>query len=346
MSTATNLNELQQQIRDRYDSLSKRLQQVSRYVLDNTNSVAFDTVAVIAERAGVPPSTLIRFANAFDFTGFNEMKQLFRMNLVEETASYSDRARLFREMESEAVPETPLDILQEFARSNAQALQQLAARAEPAMLEQAVQLLAEADTIYVAGLRRSFSVAAYLTYALSHLACRPILLDGMGGMLREQINRISSRDIVVSVSFSPYAEETVMVSETAAKAGARQIVITDSQISPLATFSELCFVVKEAQVDAYRLPAILGVIKPRQRRIKPGSRGRRRHHGHIVIAGDHPPRRIHHFVIQPIVHVELKAVQHHPRNVDLQPAVTHFQPFRHRACRRKQRAIIGLGRGL
>lgn len=117
--------------------------------------------------APTPPSTLTCFANAFDFTGFNEMKQLFRMNLVEETASYSDRARLFREMESEAVPETPLDILQEFARSNAQALQQLAARAEPEMLERAVQLLADADTIYIAGLRRSFSVAAYLTYALS-----------------------------------------------------------------------------------------------------------------------------------------------------------------------------------
>ncbi|HAI2668034.1 TPA: MurR/RpiR family transcriptional regulator, partial [Escherichia coli] len=155
MTTATSLNELQKQIRDRYDSLSKRLQQVSRYVLDNTNSVAFDTVAVIAERADVPPSTLIRFANAFDFTGFNEMKQLFRMHLVEETASYSDRARLFREMESEAVPETPLDILQEFASSNSQALQQLAARAEPEMLEHAVQLLAYADTIYIAGLRRS-----------------------------------------------------------------------------------------------------------------------------------------------------------------------------------------------
>ena len=67
-----------------------------------------------------------------------------------------------------------------------------------------------------------------------------------------KINRIKARDIVVSISFSPYAEETVMVSETAANAGARQIVITDSQISPLATFSDLCFVVKEAQVDAFR----------------------------------------------------------------------------------------------
>lgn len=155
-------------------------------------------------------------------------------------------------MESEAVPETPLDILQEFASSNSQALQQLAARAEPEMLEHAVQLLAYADTIYIAGLRRSFSIAAYLTYALSHLECRPILLDGMGGMLREQISRIKACDIVVSISFKPYAEETVMVSKTAASVGARQIVITDSQISPLATFSDLCFVVKEAQVDAFR----------------------------------------------------------------------------------------------
>lgn len=252
MATASSLSELQQQIRDRYDGLSKRLQQVSRYVLDNTNSVAFDTVAIIAERADVPPSTLIRFANAFDFTGFNEMKQLFRMNLMEETASYSDRARLFKEMESEEVPETPLDILQEFARSNGQALQQLAARTDPEMLSRAVELLAAAETIYVVGLRRSYSIATYLTYALSHLDCRPVLLDGMGGMLREQSGRIKAQDIVVSVSFSPYAEETLMVSENAAAVGARQIVITDSQISPLATFSDLCFVVKEAQVDAFR----------------------------------------------------------------------------------------------
>ncbi|GAB7194333.1 MurR/RpiR family transcriptional regulator [Dickeya oryzae] len=251
MAMATSLRELQEQIRARYDSLSKRLQQVARYVLDNTNSVAFDTVAVIAEQADVPPSTLIRFANAFDFSGFNEMKQLFRMNLVEETASYTDRARLFREME-DRVPERPQDILHEFARSNAQAMQQLAARAQPDDLEKAVDLLAQADTIYIVGLRRSFSVATYLCYALSHLESRPVLVNGLGGMFREQLCRLSDKDIVVSISFSPYAQETVMVSEMAANAGARQIVITDSQLSPLATLSDLCFVVKEAQVDAFR----------------------------------------------------------------------------------------------
>ncbi|KMJ47028.1 Fe-S cluster assembly protein HesB [Xenorhabdus khoisanae] len=253
MSAASNLNELQEQVRSRYGELSKRLQQVARYILDNTNSVAFDTVAVIAKEADVPPSTLIRFANAFNFSGFNEMKQLFRMNLVEETASYTDRARLFKELDSAyQIPEEPQHILQEFAHSNAQAMQQLAARTSAEDLNKAVNLLASAHNIYIIGLRRSFSVASYLAYALSHLECRPMLIDGLGGMFREQMNMVGPKDVVVSISFTPYAEETVMVSERAAKAGAKQIVITDSQISPLASFSDVCFVVKEAQVDAFR----------------------------------------------------------------------------------------------
>ena len=253
MTVANNLTELQDQIRTRYGELSNRLQQVARYVLDNTHSVAFDTVAVIASQAEVPPSTLIRFASAFGFSGFNDMKQLFRQNLVEETTSYTERARLFKTLDTEtASPEKPAHILQEFARANAQAMSQLAAQTPEDKLEAAVEMLSQADSIYLIGLRRSFSVASYLTYALRHLERRAFLIDGLGGMFKEQLSMIGPNDVVVSISFSPYAEETVTLSEVAAKAGAKQIVITDSQVSPLASFSDVCFVVKEAQVDAFR----------------------------------------------------------------------------------------------
>ena len=253
MAVATTLTELHEQIRTRYADLSKRLQQVAHYVLDNTHSVAFDTVAVIASQAGVPPSTLIRFASAFGFSGFNDMKQLFRQNLVEETSSYTDRARLFKSLDSESPPpENPAQILQAFAHANAQAMAHLAAQTPESKLEAAVDLLSQADSIYLIGLRRSFSVASYLTYALHHLERRAFLIDGLGGMFKEQLSMIGPNDVVVSISFSPYAEETVVLSDIAAQAGAKQIVITDSAISPLATFSDVCFVVKEAQVDAFR----------------------------------------------------------------------------------------------
>ncbi|NIY49895.1 MurR/RpiR family transcriptional regulator [Cedecea colo] len=58
----------------RYDSLNKRLKQVARYVPVNPDSIAFDTMAIIAGGSEVTPSTFIRFSNAFGFGEFNEIK--------------------------------------------------------------------------------------------------------------------------------------------------------------------------------------------------------------------------------------------------------------------------------
>ncbi|HIG9056872.1 TPA: MurR/RpiR family transcriptional regulator [Klebsiella michiganensis] len=250
----TQLTILQDEIRRRYDTLSKRLKQVARYILDNSNSVAFDTVASIAQQADVPPSTLIRFANAFGFSGFNEMKQMFKQHLMEETANYTERARLFRQTTTDDAtpPETPIEILNMFTMVNTQALQQLAMQTSGDDLQRAVALLAEAENIYVIGLRRSFSVASYLTYALRHLDRKAFLIDGLGGMFTEQLSLVGPKDVVVAVSFSPYAREVVELVELGAQRKARQIAITDSQVSPLAAFSDVCFVVREAQVDGFR----------------------------------------------------------------------------------------------
>ncbi|HDG8094359.1 TPA: MurR/RpiR family transcriptional regulator [Klebsiella oxytoca] len=250
----TQLTILQDEIRRRYDTLSKRLKQVARYILDNSNSVAFDTVASIAQQADVPPSTLIRFANAFGFSGFNEMKQMFKQHLMEETANYTERARLFRQTTTDDAtpPETPTEILNMFTMVNTQALQQLAMQTSGDNLQRAVALLAEAENIYVIGLRRSFSVASYLTYALRHLDRKAFLIDGLGGMFTEQLSLVGPKDVVVAVSFSPYAREVVELVELGAQRKARQIAITDSQVSPLAAFSDVCFVVREAQVDGFR----------------------------------------------------------------------------------------------
>ncbi|WP_407334237.1 MurR/RpiR family transcriptional regulator [Enterovibrio sp. 27052020O] len=252
MATATHLAELQQQIRQRYHDLSKRLQQVAHYVLDNPNSIAFDTVAVIATHANVPPSTLIRFANAFDFSGFNEMKQLFRKNLVEETSSYTERAKLLKDSQPNGSLDTPIDILQQFTHANTVALQELTNTVSAEQLNAAVDLLENADTIYVVAMRRAFSIASYLTYALRHLERRVVLVDGFGCMASEQLALVNEKDVVIGASFSPYSPETVELCARGAAAKAKQIVFTDSQVSPLAANSDVCFVIKEAEVESFR----------------------------------------------------------------------------------------------
>ena len=252
MQKTSQLSNLQDEIRQRYDSLSKRLKQVAQYVLDNHNSIVFDTVATIAERADVPPSTLIRFANAFGFDGFNEMKQIFRENLMEETSNYTERLQLSRKLAENEPQETSRDILDIFAQANSQALQKLAAQTSAQQLKQAVDILKNANNIFIIGLKRSFSIACYLDYALHHLDCRSFVINGLGGMFDEQLNQVKKGDAVVAISFSPYAQETLNIMNVTAQKGIKQIAITDSQISPLLMFSDVSFVIKEAQVKGFR----------------------------------------------------------------------------------------------
>ena len=57
---------------------------------------------------------------------------------------------------------------------------------------------------------------------------------------------------MVAISFSPYAKETLNIMNAVAKNSVKQISITDSQISPLVGFSDVSFIVKEAQVSGFR----------------------------------------------------------------------------------------------
>lgn len=180
MKEQSQLTMLKTEIQTGYDGLSKRLKQVAQYILDNSDSVAFDTVATIAEKANVPPSTLIRFAAEFGFSGFNEMKQIFRENLMEKTTNYTERLQLSHKINQVEGSESPENILAIFAHANSQALQQLANNTENEQIYAAVKILKEANNIFIIGLKRSFSIACYLNYALHHLDCRSFLINGLG----------------------------------------------------------------------------------------------------------------------------------------------------------------------
>ena len=91
MRAPRDFEELKSQIARRYGDLSGRLQQIAEFALHHPNDMALGTVAAIAERAGVQPSSIVRFANSFGFDGFSEMQQLFRLRLLAGAASYRDR---------------------------------------------------------------------------------------------------------------------------------------------------------------------------------------------------------------------------------------------------------------
>lgn len=242
--------ELETLITAEYATLSKRLQQTARFMLDHPQEVALATVAKIAEQADVTPSTLIRLANSLGFKGFSEMQQLFRSRLVDELPNYTERIRAVRSATGETPDSTQL--LWEFADANRAVLEQLPSRIDPESLEKALDIFEKAHAIHVMGARRSFMVASYMTYALAHVDKPALLVNGLGGMYGEQLRAMSQHDALLTISFSPYAEESQKACEDAHQRGLPIVVITDSTLSPLARFADVAFVVNEAEVKSFR----------------------------------------------------------------------------------------------
>jgi DNA-binding MurR/RpiR family transcriptional regulator len=246
--------ELRAAILVRYESLSKRLQQIARYVLDEPNAVALETLAVLAERTGVQPSAIVRFAKSFGFDGATQMQRLFRDGLLSGTAplGYGERVREFTQnVEGKAVGD-PGQVLGEFVEGNILALQNLGKIVGREDLAHAVKLISQADTVYVAGFRRSFPVAAYLAYSLLQVDKKTVFIDSLGGMSLQQVHAIAANDLLIAVSYHPYAGETVHVVDAAVERGCKVLSISDSLVSPVSKPASLVLQVREAEIRKFR----------------------------------------------------------------------------------------------
>lgn len=245
---------LKAEIAARREALSPRLRQLAEYALRNPDDLALETVAVIAERAGVPPSSLIRFANAFGFDGFSAMQRVFRSRLLARSGAYAggyaERIRSLRDAAGEAAP--PAAVLDRLAEAGIAALDRLRGSVRPEQLGQAVDVLAGAEAIHVVGQRRAFPVAAYLAYALGRLGARSYLLDGMGGMILQQTSLIRRRDALVAVTFAPYAQETLAVAHRVDAEGVPIVAVTDGPLSPLVGLARVAFEVEDAELREFR----------------------------------------------------------------------------------------------
>lgn len=246
------LDSLLATIRERYDSLSDRLQRIARHILEEPNDLAFETLAVVAERSDVQPSAIVRFAQAFGFPGASPMQRLIREGLLidDRSLGYAERIRQHRYADA-TEDEGPRELLSEFVKGNVLALENLNHSVGLRELEEAIELIENAETVYIAGFRRSFPIASYLAYLLAQSDKRTVLVDGVGGLHLQQARGLLKKDVLVAISYSPYSPETIALVE-AFTGHAAVIAITDSVIAAIAKENALVLQVRESEVRGFR----------------------------------------------------------------------------------------------
>lgn len=246
-------DELETLMRTRYDNLPKRLQQVSKFALDNPEIMAFEALATIAAKSKNHASTVVRFAQTMGFNGATDMQRLFREHVLDENKSLSYEQRI-RSIATGAGGKNPgLDgLLSEFIEGSILTLDRLRDSVDIKELKKAIYLINTARNIYLAGFRRSYPVVAYLNYSL-HQIGRPVhLINGLGGMRRQESSLIGKKDVLVATTFQPYADETIECVTQAQENGGTVVAITDSVVSPIANKAAATLVVKDVEVRGFR----------------------------------------------------------------------------------------------
>ena len=234
-----------------YERLPRQLKNVAGYVEQNRSSLLLDRVSDIAERCGVHPSAVVRFAQHFGFTGYSELQAAFRRAYAPDDASRLSYQQRIRKLVHDR-PQSAVALARNFIAGSRAGLDELAESFDERAFEAAVSLLDKAETIYVAGVRRSFPVASYTAYALQHTRKRVIQISGLGGMTRHQIYSIGPADVLFAITFAPYGKETQFCAKVARQQGAAILLVTDSRLSALAKAARVVLAVKESNVFAFR----------------------------------------------------------------------------------------------
>lgn len=245
---------LKSYLADHGERLPKRLRQVATAVVTQPDDIAFSTAAETAERIGVQPSTLVRFAQALGYSGFSDLQAIFRSRLKERFPDYRERLAAVK-------GEGPMALFEGFAKAATVSFDRARASLDPNRVQTAANSLAKAETIYILAGRRAFPLAAYAAYACGKLGLRAILIDQLGGLGPEQASGATQNDVMFAISFSPYAPETIAITTTAHQRGVPVIAITDSPFSPLVPQSSVWLEMAEADYGAFRsLAATLALV--------------------------------------------------------------------------------------
>jgi len=86
-----NINKLNNLLQESYPTLSKKMKLIAFYIIDQPQKLALNTLSVIAEDIGVYPSTLVRFAKHYGFSGFTEIQELFKVKISQSAINYHQR---------------------------------------------------------------------------------------------------------------------------------------------------------------------------------------------------------------------------------------------------------------
>lgn len=240
------MQDLLRKISDSYKEFSAGQKKVGDLFIEQPILLAFSSALEVGRKVNVSESTVIRWTQKLGYKGYTEFQHVVQQKLAQE--------RLEQSNGQSAEPAEKRSYLDSLLDAEIDSIQQLKQSLEEEKLLRMVELVTEADKIYVTsnffdyGLAHSF--ASWLDLALGHTE---ILMQGEVQYYR-QLSRLTTGCVVVAFSFPRYTKNVTETVEMARQQGAKVIIITDSPKAPPLQYANLSLYVSVSSnlgIDSY-----------------------------------------------------------------------------------------------
>jgi len=231
--------------------LNARRQRLVRAILDSADETCFLSSREMAKRFHIDATTILRTTQVLGYESFADFAADLRQHFVSRINPYTVLKAATKEKRSVA---DHIDHSLEKALDN---LNMLKADLDRQRVIELAKLIKRSRHVIVVGLDFASSLSYYLAYGLLALGFDAEAPIGSSGNLQYKVEVLTSRDLLVAISFGQCLRDTVESVLQAKKQGVPTFGITDSNTSPIARYCDAYLitpVVSPSFLNSYSAP--------------------------------------------------------------------------------------------
>jgi DNA-binding MurR/RpiR family transcriptional regulator len=222
-------------IQARFDEFSRSQKDVAQYIVDHLDEVAFQTAEELARRANTSSSTVVRFSQALGFEGFPELqgsaREEYRRRHADNGSGPAHAAEpLFSLDQNEFETAIAADHVN---------VEETARKSSRSDVEAAIDLIASAPRVLIAGTEQMAFFASYMRHLLALLDLRAEIVASPSQEALGRLSRIDDETLVIGLSAGRPHPLVVRAMKLARHRKSRTIAITDATLSEVAKLAQI-----------------------------------------------------------------------------------------------------------
>lgn len=225
----------------------------------NPSQVVFENVTTLSEKSGVSKATVVRFIAKLGYESFSDL----RRELQEDARVMFESLPMRYTLEKQELKSASDDILDRNIKNIIRNLVHTNATIDRKAFYRAAEIIHEKKgNFYACGFRTSYSLAQMFHIMIKRIRPNAFLIGPQIAMMPDMLLDVTAEDVLVAVFRHPFARQTVRIAKRFADVGARILLITDSDFSPLADRSTIQIVVTSEGLSIFRsFTAVAAVLE-------------------------------------------------------------------------------------